>query len=161
MAFENRVSIEIAAEDKLAIEDALNTLKTKLLPYLHSLTAQDRRELPKMNDGTSPFVQKSLEYAQANTSLLPAFVDLNELKKDVDAVTELTQFLRKVEELQHLLDDTVVLAGSEAYQASLAFYNSVKLGARMNVPGAQNIYQDLKQRFAKSPRVVEPETPGE
>ncbi len=157
MAFVNRVSVKITAEDKQVIEDTLNTLKTKLQPYLHSLTPQDRRELPKMNDGTAPFVNKSLEYATSNDAFVPAFISLEELQKDVDAVADLTQFLRKVEELQTLLDDTVLLAGSEAYQASLAFYNSVKLGARMNVPGAQPIYEDLKQRFAKQPRVSEPD----
>lgn len=147
MSQENRVSIELTAEDRQAVDEALNTLKTKLQPYLQSLTAQDRKELPKMSDGTTPFVSKALEYAEDNTSFVPAFVSVPELKKDVTAVNDLKQYLRKVEELRNLLDDTVMLAGSEAYVASLAFYNSIKLGARMNIPGAKPIYEDLKQRF--------------
>ena len=149
MALENRVSIEITQEDQQAIEGALDTLKTKLAPYLESLTAQDRKELPKMSDGTVPFVSKAVEYAQDNAAFVPAFVDVGELKKDVAAVNTLTQLLRQVEEIQTLLDDTVVLAGSEAYVAALAFYNSVKLGVRMNIPGAKAIHDDLKQRFSK------------
>jgi len=42
----------------------------------------------------------------------------------VEAVNTLTQYLRRVEELRDLIDDTVMLAGSEAYVAALAFYNS-------------------------------------
>ena len=157
MALENRVSIQITPEDQQAIEGALDTLKTKLQPYLHSLTPKDRKELPKMNDRSVAFVNKSLEYAESNTALVPAFVDVAELRKDLDAVENLTQFRRQVEEIFTLLDDTVMLAGSEAYVASLAFYNSVKLGARMNIPGAKPVYEDLRERFAGQGRSAEPE----
>jgi len=157
MALENRVSIQITPEDQQAIEGALDTLKTKLQPYLHSLTPKDRKELPKMNDRSVAFVNKSLEYAESNTALVPAFVDVAELRKDLEAVENLTQFRRQVEEIFTLLDDTVMLAGSEAYVASLAFYNSVKLGARMNIPGAKPVYEDLRERFAGQGRSAEPE----
>jgi hypothetical protein len=43
----------------------------------------------------------------------------------------------------------MTLSGSEAYVASLAFYNSVKQAARINVPGAKAIAEDLKLRFAR------------
>jgi len=41
-----------------------------------------------------------------------------------------------------------MLAGSEAYVAALSFYNSVKQAAKLNVPEAKTIYEDLKKRFA-------------
>lgn len=148
MALENRVSIEMTPEDAQAVEAAIDTLKTKLQPYLQSLTAQDRKELPKMSDGNVPFVSKAVEYAENNGAFVPAFMDVPELKKDVAAVNALTTYLRQIEELHSLLDDTIMLAGSEAYTAALAFYNSVKLGVRMNIPGAKAIHDDLKQRFA-------------
>jgi len=157
MALDNRISIQISAEDQQAIEQALDTLKTRLQPYLRSLTPQDRRELPKMNDRSVAFVNKSLEYAEGNTTLVPAFLDVAELRKDLEAVDALTQFRRQVEEIYTLVDDTVMLAGSEAYVAALAFYNSVKLGARMNIPGALPVYEDLRERFAGQGRSVEPE----
>ena len=147
MPQENLVSIEISQEDKQAITDSIQMLKDKLLPYLKSLTIDDRRKLPKMSDGTIPFVQKSLEYAEVNQQFAPAYVDIPEMKKDVEAVSELTQYFRAVEELHEHLDDTIMLAGSEAYVAALAFYNSVKFASKMNQPGAEPIYDDLKQRF--------------
>jgi len=156
MALENRISIEISPEDTQAIEAALSTLKAKLQPYLQSLTARDRMELPKMSDGSAPFVTKALEYAEGNATFVPAFVNVAELRKDLAAVNTLTQYLRQVEEIHGLLDDSVLMAGSEAYVAALAFYNSVKLGARMNIPGAKEIHEDLKQRFAAQGRPAEP-----
>ncbi|MGD9900754.1 MAG: hypothetical protein AB7T22_16635 [Calditrichaceae bacterium] len=147
MANGNLVSIEISDADVQNINGALQTLKETLKPYISSLTPDDRRELPKMSDRTVPFVSKTLEYAESNEQFAPAYMNVAELNKDVKAVETLTQFFRQVEDVYKQLDDTIMLAGSEAYVASLAFYNSIKLASRMNVPGAEPIYRDLKERF--------------
>ena len=41
----------------------------------------------------------------------------------------------------------MTLSGSKAYVASLAFYNSVKQAATINVPGAKAIGEDVSTRF--------------
>jgi TolA-binding protein len=43
--------------------------------------------------------------------------------------------------------DTEMTAGSEAYQAALVFYKSVKMAAAQDVPGAKAVYEELKTRF--------------
>jgi hypothetical protein len=45
------------------------------------------------------------------------------------------------------LDGIVLLAGSEAYQSSLAFYSYIKLLASQDVPRAKAICEELKKRF--------------
>lgn len=45
------------------------------------------------------------------------------------------------------LRDTQTLAGNEAYAAALAYYNSVKQAAKMNVPNAKTIQEELGNRF--------------
>jgi hypothetical protein len=49
-------------------------------------------------------------------------------------------------------------AGSEAYQAALVFYKSVKMAAAQDIPGAKAVYEELKTRFPQTgrPRSVEP-----
>ncbi|MDF1549516.1 MAG: hypothetical protein P1P88_16945 [Bacteroidales bacterium] len=42
-----------------------------------------------------------------------------------------------------------MLSGSEAYLPALAFYNYIKGATSMNVPGAKDIYEDLKKYFIK------------
>ncbi len=101
-----------------------------------------------MGDGSIPFVTDTLAYATSNPQFAPAYISVPELQKDVEAVQTLTSIFRKVEDLHRKLEDTIMLAGSEAYVAALAFYNSVKLAAKMNVSGAEPIYNDLKERFA-------------
>lgn len=149
MPQENKVSITLKPEDLKKVLDALNAANTVLKPYLIALTPAERQELPKMSDGTAPFVQKTLEYAQTNAGFVPAYIDIKELKTDFDAVEALAQIFRPVEQLYFNLSDTMTLSGSEAYVASLAFYNSVKQAARINVPGAKAIAEDLKLRFAR------------
>jgi len=50
-------------------------------------------------------------------------VNVAELKKDLSAVDTLTQFLHRVEEIHTLLDDSIILAGSEAYVAALSEFS--------------------------------------
>jgi hypothetical protein len=43
-------------------------------------------------------------------------------------------------------------AGSEAYQAALVFYKSVKMAAAQDIPGAKAVYEELKTRFPSGKR---------
>lgn len=71
------------------------------------------------------------------------------MKKDFDATTQLLPILRSVEQVESNLSDTAMMAGSEAYVAALSYYNSVKMAAKMNIPGAKPIYDDLRKRFVR------------
>lgn len=147
MATENIVSIAFSDEDKTAVQGALTTLNSVLQNYLVALQPEERMELPKMSDGSTPFVNKALTYAESNPNLAPAYLNVPELRKDVEAVETLQDFSRTLSQLNQNLGDTIMLAGSEAYSAVLTFYHSVKQASKMNVPGAKTIYDDLKQRF--------------
>jgi len=48
-----------------------------------------------------------------------------------------------------------MVAGSEAYNAALVFYNSAKGASRVNVPGSEAVYNDLQQRFAVKTKKAE------
>jgi hypothetical protein len=54
--------------------------------------------------------------------------------------------------LEEGVDDTKMIAGSEAYQATLVFYKSVKVAAAQDIPGAKVVYDELKTRFPGSKR---------
>jgi len=61
-----------------------------LQPYLVGHTPDEKRELPKMSDGNAPFVDKALQYARTNPELTPAFVNVDELAIDLNAVNQLS-----------------------------------------------------------------------
>ena len=66
----------------------------------------------------------------------------------MNAVDMLTKLFRPLDQLNSLLKDSIMLSGSEAYVAALAFYNSVKQASKMNITGAIDIYSDLSKRFS-------------
>ena len=147
MSAENRISIQITAEDQTKIGEALKTISSVLKPYLISLSTDDRKTLPKMSEKNVPFVKKVLEYAGTHPEFAPSYLSIPELKKDVDAFEVLNKFNNPLNELYIAIEDTVILAGSEAYVAALSYYNAVKQAVKMNVAGAKVIYDDLKTRF--------------
>ncbi|SHN35115.1 hypothetical protein SAMN04488057_1253 [Cyclobacterium lianum] len=150
MSTNNSISIQIPEAELTSIREALNTLKTTLGPYLIALTPAQRQTVPKMSDGTIPFVEKAMEYAQADGQFLPPYVQLQEMEKDWMTVKNLMPVLRDLQQLESNLNDSVMMAGSEAYVGALSYYNSVKYGARINVADAKVIYEDLRQRFSRS-----------
>ena len=62
-------------------------------------------------------------------------------------VSELTQLYRPMEQLTSMLNDTILLSGSESYVSSLQYYASTKEGSKGNAANAKPIYDDLKKRF--------------
>jgi hypothetical protein len=144
---ENRISIQLSNADVTAINQAIATLAEKLQPVLIALDAEDKRNLAKLGEKSVSFVEKSMQYADSNAEFLPAYVDAAEMKKDFTAFNVLNNFLRPLQQITKNLDDTATLCGSEAVQAALAYYNSVKQAAKMSVPNAASIYDDLSQRF--------------
>jgi hypothetical protein len=52
-----------------------------------------------------------------------------------------------VQQLEETIDDTEMVAGSEAYQAALVFYKSVKMAVAQDIPGTKAVYKELKTRF--------------
>ena len=60
-----------------------------------------------------------------------------------------------VQQVEEGIADTEMLAGSEAYQAALVFYKSVKMAAAQDVPGARAVYEELESRFPQRGRKSE------
>jgi hypothetical protein len=147
MITSNLVSLNIPDADLVAVKDAIQVLNEKLLPHLQNLSADDRREIPKMGDKTFAFVSKAHAHMVTNPTLVPPYVAVDELKVDLEAVETLRQLFTPLRQLADLVDDTMLLSGSEAYIAALAFYNYVKGAGKAGVPGTDLIYSDLKQRF--------------
>lgn len=143
---ENKVSITISAEAIANISVAINTIAQNL-PDLINLTKEERKSIPKMGDKTVAFVSKNLEYVKLNPKVVPEFLDQVEFEKDVVAVNELRKVLIPLGQLYEKLNDTTLQAGSEAYTASLIFYNAIKGAAKAGVPGMKTVYDDLQARF--------------
>jgi hypothetical protein len=144
---ENKHVIPIPPEVLAQAQSHIETALGLLAPYLLPLTPTERHDLPKMGDKTLSFVEKARDYAHQYPQLCPSYLNLDDFDNDLSDATGLRRMHIAAKQLSDDIDDTVLVAGSEAYQAALIFYNAVKAAAEQDVPGAKEVYNDLKTRF--------------
>jgi len=151
MSDSNRISLVLPAEEAEQVKQLFAQIGQILSPHLINLTPDERVQLPKMGDKTIPFVTKGLEYLKIPGTPAPSYVNPAELEVDLNAYGTIRQIRQVAQPIIDMLDDTMLLCGSEAYVPVLAFYTYLKGAAKMNVPGAKTILEDLSARFPGRP----------
>jgi hypothetical protein len=137
----------------------IDEVKTLLAPYVVALTPAERHELPKMGEKTIGFVEKSYDFAKHNPNLVPPYLDMAAFGEDFEDAHGLWTLVNSIRQLEENTSDTEMTAGSEAYQAALVFYKSVKTAMAQDIPGAKAVYEELKTRFPGGKRkAIEVET---
>jgi len=132
----------------------MNEVYEILKPYLLTLSPDERHSLLKKGDKSSNFVDKALEFSRTNPEFLPSYVTRSDFEIDAADSNNLLGIVTLATQLCNGLDDTMMVAGSEALYAALAYYNSVRQAAALNVPGAKAIYEELKKRFISKSRTA-------
>ena len=146
---EDKIDFTITDEEIAEATKKLNGAVSVLQPYLLALTPEERMTLPKMSDKTQPFVEKTIDYCATAPQFAPPYLNIEALNADMRVYQQLIPLFRIVKRLSNGLDDTTMQAGAETYTHTLTYYNSVKMAAKIDVPGAKAIYNDLKKRFEK------------
>lgn len=157
MSYQN-ISAVLAAADLTSILNKINEIKV-LLPFLVNLTPDDIRGLSKISDKSEPFVTKALGYAETTPTLVPPYLSVPEFRKDYNLYLQLKAVLQQLEQLLEGVRDTSIAVGSEANAGALTFYKSAQVAAKLNVPGAESIADDLAQRFEGQGNSGEPTPP--
>lgn len=153
MSTQNQISIVIPPAVITTVTQKLQECRTALAPFMQGLTASERESMFKMGDKTVATVQKTMEYVITNPEFVPGYMDKVEFLKDETVVSQLNPIMNLAKQLASDIDDTVMLAGSEAILAALLYYGQVKEAQHKGIPAAKPIYEDLKQRFSrKSPK---------
>ncbi|GMO43857.1 MAG: hypothetical protein Pg6C_05730 [Treponemataceae bacterium] len=134
------------------VQTKIHEVLTLLSPYLLALTPAERQGMPKMGEKTLGFVEKAYDFAAQNPNLVPPYLDMAAFGADFGDAHGLWTLHNAVVQLEEGLGDTEMAAGSEAYQAALVFYKSVKMAAAQDIPGAKAVYEELKTRFPQTGR---------
>ncbi|GAA5094962.1 hypothetical protein GCM10023210_27150 [Chryseobacterium ginsengisoli] len=149
MSNTNQISVEIPQAVLDEVSQKLQDCKTLLAPYLQGLSVDQRKKLFKMGDKTVATVQKVKSYLATNPEFAPAYMDKVEFLKDEAVVTGLSPLGNLAVQLASDIDDTIMLAGSEAIVAALFYYGTTKEAADKGIATAKPIYEDLSQRFVR------------
>jgi hypothetical protein len=148
-------SLFIPPEVLAQVKNFISQATAMLLPYVSTLTPHERQKVAKMGEKTLSFVEKAYEFAVDNPTLCPPYLDMAAFGIDFNDAHNLWTLTLAIKQLYENVDDTGMMAGSEAYQSALVFYNSVKMAARQDVPGAKAVYEELKKRFPSIKRKAE------
>ncbi len=163
--FSNRVSASLAAAAITNIKTAIATIKTNM-PFLVGLTVQERINIPKISEANRVFTADGLNAVANNANMLPAYFNAAELKLDYELYVALDEINLLLAQLSELVNDTQMLAGSEAYISALTAYRLFAAAALAGVPGADAVYDALAQRFkgqggsGETPATPTPDTPA-
>ncbi len=155
MPYEN-ISASISPEKLQEIKTAIALLDANM-PFLISLTPDERRKRVKMGDKSLAFVSNSLNVTQNNADVVPASFNIAEFSRDYQLTIALTEVLNLLEQLSEKVDDTLMAVGSESMASSLLVYDYVKTAAK-HTPGLKSVADQLGERFkAMGNRRAKPE----
>lgn len=152
----NRIDAALDSAAAASVTTKLDEAKT-LLPFLVDLSPDERRSLPKMGDKSRAFVERCLSIAQQDDSFLPRNFDVDAFGKDLALYSALEPLRQRLAKLLELVEDTQILAGSEAYLAALEVYHSAKRTGRGS--GLDDLLDRVSARFT-SRRESTTENPG-
>jgi hypothetical protein len=148
------LDVTLSLSDVEEVLMALETIRQKL-PFLTGLTPAERRQLAKLGLKSQTFVVKALDAATQYSNLMPRCLNIEEARRDLALFEALNPVLQSLSQLRELVEDTQMVAGSEAYAAARVAYSSIKtVGKSM---GLDEVKDDLAQQFRKTRR-VQPQT---
>lgn len=143
----NRLDFTLSQSDVTAINDSIDALNSSL-DFLIGLTVTERITLPAIDVNNKAFTEDAINAATSNETLLPGYISVVAMKNDLDLFNQLEPIKIKLNQILEKINDTQLLAGSEAYTSALAIYKLFGSAADAGVPGTDTIYDLLKQRFA-------------
>ena len=138
---------KIPPEVLLAAGEKFDELAKTLNPHLSELTPPERLSLKKTGPALIEFLKLSHAFSVECPELFPMFIKTETFRDEYFATSKLWVLLNKINLLGESVSDTVMLSGSRTLEVALAFYLTVKVAARRDIPGARVIFDELKSAY--------------
>lgn len=142
---EKNVSAVLTAADLQAVISFLQQADAKL-PFLITLTPEERIAITKMGPKSVDFVNDALETVNTFPDIMPSSFDKDEFTRDTQLVSALIKIKMYLDALQQKVDDTLLEVGSEAMVRALDVYSQVNI-QQDKVPGLRSAFEKLRSRF--------------
>ena len=146
MARTNKITGTFTDATKTAVITKLTETKV-LMPFLITLTVEERKKLKGIGNKNLSYVQKCLEGAIAFPDELKKNFDTAEFQKDVEMFNSLIGAHIVCAALLEMIDDSMKAAGIDAMGASSEVYASLKTSAKSNA-NVKAIVAEIGVRFA-------------
>lgn len=146
MTTPNRISASITAVEATKIQAQIADLKAAL-PFLIDFSPDERRTLTEMGDKSRAFVSRCVQIAQQDDSFLPKKFNVADFAKDHALSEALEPIRQQLAKLTELVEDSQLLAGSEAYIAALEVYHAAQRTGKGS--GLDDLIDQVGQRFSR------------
>ena len=141
------------AEEALALQDTIDSnaatqvamQDTLLTPRFYTT---DFEELDAIDVSNKAFAEDALNAVVNNPTLVPGYISVPAMQNDLTLFAQLDEISGLANQMCERIEDTKMLAGSEAYNTALSLYKSFGTAADAGVVGADSIVDQLKTRFA-------------
>ena len=155
----NKISYELTQENHDLIAQGIRDVDAAL-GFAVNLTPEERKNYATMGDKTFTFVDKTIQYMDERQEFRPPYVDITELKRDMNLAQQLKGLLLLIEPVVEKISDTYLAAGIDAYEAARKIYNYIKTASTSGAPGSDVIAAELAKRFVKRPSTTPEEKAG-
>lgn len=142
----NRLNITATPAQITAVKGALQTILTNL-PFLIGLTTEERTVLPAIDVNNKVFTEDAIMAGVNNAAILPSYISVPNMQTDITLFGQLDEVIILLKQVLEKLEDTQLLAGSEAYSAALMLYKLFGAAADSGVAGADAVVSQLRARF--------------
>jgi hypothetical protein len=143
----NRINVVMTAAEISKVKDAIIEIKTQM-PFLIGLNVDERIQLPKISVANKAFTEDAINAVSNNRDILPAYIDPTTMQNDLTLYNQCDEIASLLRQILERVDDTQMLAGSEAYVAALTAYKLFGAASDAGLAGSDSIYDQLKVRFA-------------
>ena len=145
----NRIDTVMTSAQITDVKNAITAINTAI-SFSVSLTAEERMTLPKISVANKSFTEDAINALDNNAAIFPAYLNVGQMQNDLKLYQQLDEIAIMLRQTLERIEDTRILAGSEAYVAALTVYKIVGAAAKAGIEGSETIYEQLRERFTTS-----------
>ena len=145
----NRIDTVMTPAQVTDVKNAITAFNTAI-SFSVSLTAEERMTLPKISVANKSFTEDAINALDNNVAIFPAYLNVGQMQNDLKLYQQLDELATILRQTLERIEDTRILAGSEAYVAALSVYKLAGAAASAGVEGTDTIYEQLRERFTVS-----------
>jgi hypothetical protein len=149
------------------IENLIVRLESEMQDFINiegvdtNLTGKDRQRLISSRVRNNGFIDKAFDIAHDNPEFLPPHFDINILYENERRFEQLRQLMLVLQQFQQLVTSAFMVQSDFCYREGLRIYGSLREQAKGRVPGAQALFEALRNFFNRRRRVDEEPTEHE
>ena len=145
----NRIDTVMTPTQVTDVKNAITAINAAI-NFSVSLTAEERMTLPKISVANKSFTEDAINALDNNAAIFPAYLNVGQMQNDLKLYQQLDEIAIMLRQTLERIEDTRILAGSEAYVAALTVYKIVGAAAKAGIEGSETIYEQLRERFTTS-----------